>query len=76
MPYFVYTLQASDGKYYTGYTTDLKKRMAKHKNGTGAKFTRAFGFKKLLYFEKCRTRSKTMRREAEIKRLSRKGKKI
>lgn len=69
--YFVYILQSHDGRYYTGYTTDLERRMEQHRFGKGAKFTRSFGFKKLLYHEKHRTRSKAMKREAEIKSWSR-----
>jgi len=69
--HFVYILQSADGKYYTGYTTDLERRMKEHKNGTGAKFTRGFGFKKLLYHEEYKTKSEAMKREAELKQLSR-----
>ncbi len=69
--YFVYILESSDGKYYVGYTTDLKRRMKQHKNGTGAKFTRGFGFRKLLYQESYATKSEALKREAEIKSWSR-----
>lgn len=65
--YFVYILQSADGKYYTGYTTDLERRMEQHKSGKGAKFTRGFGFDKLLYHEEYRTKSRAMKREAELK---------
>lgn len=75
MKYFVYIIECKDGKYYTGYTTDLKRRMAQHKNGTGAKFTRGFGFKKLIYHEIHSTKSHAMKREAEIKKLTREEKK-
>ncbi len=70
-PHFVYILQSNDGKYYTGYTTDLARRMAAHKSGKGAKFTRAFGFKKLLYHETHPTKSAALKREAELKKLTR-----
>ena len=73
--YFVYILQSSNGKYYTGYTTDLKRRMEQHRAGRGSKFIRGFGFGELLYYEKFRTKSKAMRREAEIKRWNRAEKK-
>ena len=69
--YFVYILQSRDGKYYVGYTTDLDRRMKEHRTGKGSKFVRGFGFKKLLYHEKYRSRSKAMKREAEIKGWSR-----
>jgi putative endonuclease len=48
--------------------------MKEHKSGKGAKFTRGFGFKKLLYHEVCSTKSEALKREAEIKRWSRQGK--
>lgn len=73
--HYVYILQASDGRFYTGYTTDLKRRMNEHKNRKGAKFTRAFGFKKLLYHETCLTKSKALKREAKLKCLVRSEKK-
>lgn len=69
--HFVYILQSQDGRFYTGYTTDIKRRMAEHKSGKGAKFTKAFGFKKLMYTSTHRTRSKAMQREAEIKKMNR-----
>lgn len=74
MAHFVYILEAQNGNYYIGYTTNLEKRMKAHSEGKGAKFTRAFGFKKLLYSEKYRSKSKAMRREAELKKLTRKEK--
>jgi len=73
--HFVYILQSADGKYYTGYTTDLDRRMDEHKTGRGAKFTRGFGFKKLLYHETLASKSAALKREAEIKRWSREEKK-
>ncbi len=70
MPHYVYILESSDGKYYTGYTTDLNRRMRQHQDGTGAKFTRGFGFKRLLYHETCSTKSKALKREARLKGLT------
>lgn len=69
--HFVYILQSADGKYYAGYTTDLNRRMEAHKSGKGAKFTRAFGFRKLLYHEVHPTKSAALKREAQLKKLSR-----
>lgn len=69
--HFVYILEASNDKYYIGYTTDLKRRMTQHKNGKGSKFIRGFGFKKLLYHESYFIKSKALKREAELKRWSR-----
>ncbi|MDP2599344.1 MAG: GIY-YIG nuclease family protein [Deltaproteobacteria bacterium] len=74
--HFVYILESKNGKYYVGYTTDLKRRMDQHKKGKGSKFVRGFGFKKLLYHESYQTKSKALRREAELKRWPRAEKKI
>lgn len=69
--HFVYILQANNRNLYVGYTTDLQRRMQAHASGKGAKFTRAFGFGKLLYHETHPTKSSALRREAEIKKWSR-----
>lgn len=42
MPYFVYMLRCAKDRIYTGYTTDVAARYAKHRSGKGASFTRAF----------------------------------
>ncbi len=74
MPYFVYILACSDGTLYTGITTDLKRRLKEHKDGTGARYTRARGAVRMVYSEKHKDRSAASRREAAIKRLSRPNK--
>lgn len=66
MPHFVYILQSRDGRYYTGYTTDLERRLKEHRAGTGAKFTRAFGAKAIVYHEIFPDKSSALKREAEI----------
>ncbi len=72
--YFVYLLQCKDGSIYTGITTDVERRFAEHKAGTGGHYTRAKKVKWLLYQEKHPDRSFALRREAEIKKWSRKKK--
>lgn len=69
--HFVYVIECMDGRFYTGYTNNLQKRMLAHTEGKGAKFTRSFGFKKMLYNEAYHTKSRAMKREAEIKSLTR-----
>ena len=64
----LYILETLDGRLYTGITNDVERRMKAHKTGKGAKFTRIFGFKELLYAIKLPTQSQAMKREAEIKR--------
>ena len=72
--YFVYILECADKSLYTGITTNLERRLAEHKEGTGAKYTRGRGAKRIVYSERTRNRSSASRREAQIKTLSRAGK--
>jgi len=72
--YFVYLLLCGDGSIYTGITTDVKRRFAEHKEGRGGHYTRAKKVVRLLYEEPHPHRSSALRREAEIKRWSKKQK--
>jgi len=74
MPYFVYILKCKDKSLYTGITNNLAKRFEAHKKGTGARYTRSHPPKKIVYSEKYSNRSRALKREAEIKRLSRQEK--
>jgi len=67
-------VQCSDGTLYTGWTNDLKKRLEKHNAGKGARYTRGRLPVKLVYYEVFATKSEAMKREAQIKKLSRKQK--
>lgn len=64
----VYILQTQDGRLYTGITSDIVRRMKEHQKGRGCRFTKSFGFKKLLYQETCLDRKEALRREVQIKR--------
>lgn len=70
----VYILRCSDGTLYTGITNDLPKRLEAHNAGTGAKYTRSRGPVQLAYREDVPDKSLALRRELEIKGLSRKEK--
>jgi putative endonuclease len=72
--WYVYILQCGGGRFYTGMTNDVEHRLRMHKSGKGGHFTRAFGVKRLLYTEKQPTRSAALKREAQIKRLTKKEK--
>ena len=69
-----YILKCADGTLYTGWTNDLDRRLVAHNRGTGAKYTRSRRPVLLVYRESFPTREQAMRREWEIKRLSRKEK--
>jgi len=71
MAYFVYLLLCEDGSYYTGSTNNLGSRLEKHKAGCGARYTRMHRPKKVVHVEEFRTRRAAMKREREIKRLTR-----
>ena len=70
----VYILRCSTGELYTGCTVDLKRRVGQHNRGVGSKFTRARRPVVLVYRERCENRSSALRREVQIKRMSRAGK--
>lgn len=71
---FTYILKCKDESLYTGWTNDVRKRMQKHCSDKGAKYTRGRGPLELVYLEALDTRQEAMRREAEIKRMTRKEK--
>ena len=68
---YCYIVECADGTFYTGWTTDLEKRVATHNAGRGSRYTRLRRPVKLVYFESLPDRSQAMRREIQIKRLSR-----
>jgi len=75
MRHYVYILKCSDGTLYTGYTSDIVKRVFAHNNlKSGAKYTKARRPVKLVYSEKYRTKSKSLKREITIKKMERKDK--
>lgn len=65
---YVYILRCADGTLYTGWTTDLERRLAEHNAGRGAAYTRGRRPVALVYQEPQPDRASAMRREAEIKR--------
>lgn len=70
MKNFVYILRCKDGSLYTGWTNNLKNRLTMHNSGLGAKYTRGRGPCELVYFESFENKSEALRREVEIKKLS------
>ena len=69
-----YLLHCSDSTLYCGITNDLEKRIAVHNAGEGAKYTRGRTPVRLAYSEPCADKSAALKREREIKGLSREGK--
>lgn len=71
---YTYIVECRDGTYYTGWTTDIDRRIRVHNAGKGAKYTRSRLPVKLVYMEIWETKQQAMQREAYIKKLSRKEK--
>ncbi|MDY3918684.1 MAG: GIY-YIG nuclease family protein [Candidatus Limivivens sp.] len=71
MSNYIYILECSDGTLYTGWTTDLDKRLKAHNSKKGAKYTRTRTPVELVYSEAFETKEEAMHREWEIKQMSR-----
>ena len=71
---YTYLLQCGDGTLYCGWTSDPVRRLRAHNAGTGAKYTRTRRPVQMVYLEAHETRGEAMRREAQIKRMSREQK--
>ena len=69
--HYVYVLRCADDSLYTGYTTDVARRVEEHDAGDGAKYTRGRTPVELVHTEVYESRSTAMSREYEIKQLSR-----
>ena len=67
----LYILECKDGSLYTGITDHLERRLAAHRAGRGAKYTRGRTPLTLRYLEICSDRSNALRREIAVKRLTR-----
>ena len=74
MKYYTYILECADSTLYTGYTTNIEKRLITHNSGKGAKYTRGRLPVRLLYFEEFDTKSEALKREIYIKKLSKNNK--
>ena len=72
MKWLLYVLRCSDGTYYTGVTTDMKRRLNEHNTSErGAKYTRARRPVKLVYCNEFEDQSKAQTAEYKFKKLSR-----
>ncbi|UTR12428.1 GIY-YIG nuclease family protein [Evansella sp. LMS18] len=74
--HYVYILECGDNTYYTGYAQDVKKRMRMHEEGKGAKYTKGRGPFAVVYEESFDSKGTALKREYEIKQLSRKQKEV
>lgn len=73
--WFVYILRCADDSLYTGVTTDPDRRQREHNSRKGgARYTRARQPVSMIYRESCPDRSTALKREAQIKRMTRQQK--
>ncbi|MBR5520947.1 MAG: GIY-YIG nuclease family protein [Oscillospiraceae bacterium] len=74
--HYVYILKCADNTLYTGWTTNIEKRIAAHNSGKGAKYTKGRGPVELFYLETFEEKGRALKREAEIKKLPRNKKEL
>ncbi len=72
--WYVYIVQCKNGSLYTGITNNLQRRLDEHRKGKGGSYTHSFGAIDIVYREKQPVKSEALKREAQIKRLTRKNK--
>ena len=81
MKHYIYIVECKDKTFYTGYTTDVKRRVKEHNSeggvsgSVGAKYTRSRRPVKLRYVEELEDKSTAMTREYMVKQLTREQKK-
>jgi len=68
---YTYIVECADGTLYTGWTTDLKRRVATHNAGRGAGYTRQRRPVRLVYWEEHGSRTGARRRDRQLKRMTR-----
>lgn len=71
---YTYILRCADGSYYPGWTTDPERRLKEHNAGKGAKYTRSRLPVEIVHLEEFETKEEAMRRERQIKQLTRQQK--
>ena len=71
---WIYMLRCRDGSLYTGWTTDLERRVAQHCAGKASRYTASRLPVELALAQPMPDRSAARREEARIKRLDRAGK--
>jgi len=70
-PWMIYILECSDGTLYTGVAKDMDKRLKTHQKGSASKYTRGRLPVKVAYLEAALNKSQALKRELQIKKLSR-----
>jgi putative endonuclease len=68
--WFVYIVRCCDGSLYTGMTNDVEKRVRVHNEGEGGSYTRSHRPVELVRVERVDSKGNALKREAQIKKLS------
>ena len=68
--HYAYMLRCKDNSIYSGYTTNLEKRLETHNSGKGAKYTRNRLPVKLEYYEEFEDKREAMKREWQFKQYT------
>ena len=68
---YMYVVECADGTLYTGYTTNVEKRIKTHNSGKGAKYTRSRLPVKLIYQESFDSKEAAMSAETYFKQKTR-----
>lgn len=75
--FYTYIIECRDGTYYTGYTSNLERRIKAHNGeGRGAKYTRGRGPVRVVWNKKYKYLAYAMKLECKIKQLNRKQKQM
>lgn len=74
--YFVYILLCKDGTYYIGSSNNVDRRFKDHINGKGGRYTRSHEPQKLVYVEQLASKSKALKREAQLKKWTKAKKEL
>jgi putative endonuclease len=72
--WWLYLLACKDGRMYAGIALDVDARFELHRNGKGAKFTRANPPQKILAAQSFASRSEALKAEYALKQLARPAK--
>ncbi|MBU1164828.1 GIY-YIG nuclease family protein [Patescibacteria group bacterium] len=67
--YYIYLLRSADGKFYIGYTHDLRRRISEHQAGK-VYTTKRMDKTRLLYYEAYLDKESAREREMKLKRRS------
>lgn len=71
---YMYVVECADKSFYTGYTTDIVRRIKTHNTKKGAKYTRTRLPVSLIYYEEFETKSEATKAESAFKKLTREKK--